>query len=80
MHAQSSPATGNSRPVLRSSGRSSGNQLSEFACPRCHRVVAELHRVSLSNVLSYLECRLCRGCVDELRGLASDLELVEVLA
>jgi hypothetical protein len=79
MMPQSAPP-GNLRPLRGGRGRSSRNQPFQFACPRCHRVVAELHRVSLSNVLSYLECRVCGGCVDELRGLASDLELVEVLA
>lgn len=55
------------------------NQPAQFACPRCHRIVDEVHRVALANVLAYLECRVCARCVDELRGLASDLELVEVL-
>jgi transcription elongation factor Elf1 len=68
------------RPPRENRGRSSRNQPAQFACPRCHRVVVALQRVSLSNVIAFLECSLCDRCVDELRGLTSDLELVEVLA
>jgi hypothetical protein len=80
MMPETSPSARNTRPVLRSGRRSPRNEPSQFACPRCHRVVERLLHVSLSNVVSYLEWSVCGGCVDELRGLASDLELVEVLA
>ena len=68
------------RPPRADGGRSSRNQRPRYACPRCHSLVAELHRVSLGNLVSYIESSVCGVCVDELRGLASDLELVEVLA
>jgi hypothetical protein len=56
-----------------------GGTRARFACPRCHRIVDELHRVAMANVLSYLEWDVCAACVRSLRALASDLELVEVL-
>jgi hypothetical protein len=50
-----------------------------YACPRCHRVVDELLRVALANLVSFLEWEVCPACVRSLRSLAADAELVEVL-
>lgn len=51
----------------------------QYACPRCHRVVTELRKVVMANVVSFIECSVCPRCVLVLRGLASACEIVEDL-
>jgi hypothetical protein len=68
MMPETSPSARNTRPVLRSGRRSPRKQPSQFACPRCHRVVTGLLEVRYAIGLADLDPKLmCEADVDELR-------------
>jgi hypothetical protein len=48
-----------------------------YACPRCHRVVDQLFKVAISNVVTLVETAACPRCIGHLRRDA--LTVVEIL-
>lgn len=81
MNPPSSPSAAEHRPVRGQRRRSSRNGPSQFACPRCHRVVPGLLEVRYSIGLTDFDGELmCMADVDELRDeeaayLAGDFQI-----